>query len=203
MVKNSSVEKMMSVAVKAVAEMTSIVVAVLFALWADQWWEERKLTLEAQEMAVKIELELTENLARVKKSHQHHSNQIDLIKSKTSESSELTEDDYKNIHRALFSKGIFNPATIYFTNWEIAVEKGVIAKLPESQLQKYKSAYSRMTQYIDEWKSITDNQVLVALLAKTELERLQLTFGALTEVWWKEHNIIMQMEPKSEKRKAP
>ncbi|MDG1752105.1 MAG: hypothetical protein P8I03_10655 [Thalassotalea sp.] len=180
--------------IKVFSEVTSIVVAVLFALWANSWWAERERTIEVDILTKEIVSELQENLSRLVKSHEHHTAQLKLIIDFKNDHDALNEEAYKKLNQKLFSKGVYQPAEIFFTYWEILTDKGLISEISNTHLSAIKPAYKSIEHYQKNWESIANSQIMISLLTKSEQERLEITNQTIAQLWWSEKNAINQIK---------
>ncbi|WP_448567593.1 hypothetical protein [Thalassotalea ganghwensis] len=178
--------------VKISAEALSIVVAVLFALWANDWWAQRERTQQVEVLFSAVLTELEENKLSLENSYQHHTKQLDIIKQSTKSQEKLTEQNYKDIYQQLFKHGVFRPAQLYFTYWEIMRDKGLLAELSNQQLSKVKPAYYAMRLYQNTWQTISNNMLNVALL-DSEQKKIVMISNSLRELWWRENFAIQSI----------
>ena len=179
--------------IKVSAEALSIVVAVLFALWANDWWAQRERAQQVSVLFSAVMTELEENKQSLEKAHQHHTKQLEIIAQATKSQEPLTEQDYKSIYQKLFKRGIFRPAQLYFTYWEIMRDKGLLAELSNQQLSAIKPAYYAMALYQNTWQSISSSTSSVALLDSEE-KRIVMTNLSLGEIWWGEKFAVRSIE---------
>ena len=184
---------------KVLSEISSIVIAVLFALWANSWWAERQRNIEVGVLSEQIVIELQDNLDRLKKSHEHHTEQLKLIVNYKNEHGELSEDDYIFLNDQLFKRSIFQPAELFFTYWEILIDKGLISELSNSNLSSIKPAYKAMRRYNQDWESNSGSSILITLLANTPKANLEITNQSIAQLWWSEKNAIHHVEKSLDK----
>ena len=69
-----------------------------------------------------------------------------------------------------------------------------MSEISQKKLKVYKPAYKALKLYNEQWKTIGDSQILVALLAKKQQEKLEITMSMLSQFWWIEKLAINKLE---------
>ena len=176
------------------AEFASIVVAVLFALWANNWWAEKQREQEVKELMLVIKVELQENLNRLQKSHQHHTSQLTVVANKRAEKQTLDENDYLELNRSLFKKGIYQTAELYFTYWEILNDKNLLVDITNEELSALKPVYTSLKRYQLASQNITGNSINIELQANSEKVKVMVIERSIAQLWWLEKSSIKTLQ---------
>ncbi|WP_206485912.1 hypothetical protein [Thalassotalea sp. G2M2-11] len=180
--------------IKIFAEMISIVVAVLFALWANNWWAEVQRDQEVEVLTKAIIGELEEDLIKLEQAHLHHSSQLSVITQQRQLKTNFSEADYQSLNEQLYRKGVYQPADLDFTYWEILMDKGLIAELSNEQLRLIKPAYKVMKRYQTTWQTIAANAVNMPIFNASEQDKLETTDKSISQIWWAEKLAIKKIQ---------
>ena len=181
------------VAFEALREIAAVIVAILLALAINEWWEDHERNVRKAELTEKLYLELAENLGRLRTSHQHHTEQLDLIRARAFGQGELTREDFEEIYLALYRKGILKPALLTHTNWEIAKLTDLISYMEMEQLRTFTRLFALHEVHDRQLRQNADTQALSN--AENDPEQLvELSFQMLNEIWWAEKTLIEALE---------
>lgn len=194
--------KLRRMLIDASREIAAVIVAILLALGINEWWEDHEREGRKAELTEKLYLELGENLARLKASHQHHTDQLNLIRDEIYGKEGLTKADYEALHLALYRKGILKPALLTGTNWEIAKLTDLISYMEMEQLRTFTRVFAMHEVHDDQWQQNADAQVFANVEQDPE-KLVQLYFDILNETWWVEKGLLETLEAALEGRAVP
>lgn len=174
-------------------EVISIIAAILLALAINETWESHERNERKTELVGKIYLELEESLAQLQASHQHHQDHLNLIRSATQGDASLSSEEYLDIYRTMYRKGIMRPALLTDTNWEIAKFTDLISYMDMDKLQSFTKVYRIFEVYNEQWRQNADAQ-LVAGASDDPRQLVDTYYQILNETWWIERNLIEAIE---------
>lgn len=148
-----------------IIEALLIVFSVLLALAVNEWRAEKARAQEAQTALQAIHSELEANGEEFKEAYQHHSAKQDTLMyyRKQDETPPLQ----------LLSGGLFNPATINNTAWEMAKQSGIIDYFDYELVLDLSALYQRQAEYKDLGNAITQNFYVKVTMDKDIEEVLQ------------------------------
>ena len=124
---------------KAIFEAFFVVLAVVLALAANEWRQDRADRRQASAALGSIVEELRSNRAAVQDSLEYHSGRLDLIQRLESESRAPGIRD--------FPRGFINPARVFQTAWDAASETGALGHMDYSQVVELSRLYARQERY--------------------------------------------------------
>lgn len=184
---------LVAMAASATREIVAVIVAILLALAINEWWEDHERTVRKTELTEKLFIELGENLTRLQASHEHHTSQLQLIQDRAAERDDLTEADYMDIHRALYRKGVFKPALLTDTNWEIAKLTDLISYMEMEDLRAFTQIFALQRMHAEQWEQNSRAQVFAD--AQDDPKRLvEFYANTLNETWWAEKTLLDALE---------
>ncbi len=181
----------------AAREIVAVIVAILLALAINEWWEDHERTQRKEELTGKLYAELQENLSRLQESHAHHSSQLQLIQNSINDRPNLTTEDYDNVHRELYRRGVFKPALLTDTNWEIAKLTDLISYMDMEDLQAFTRIFALQQMHKDQWEQNSQAQVFADTLEDPR-KLVEFYANTLNETWWAEKTLLEAFEKLTE-----
>ncbi len=175
-------------------EMISIIVAVVLALGLDSWWSEIQTQRRADEILVLIEDELTTNLENLRDSLGHHESQLEFYFEYTNSHDVLTEEDYEVVSKYFFSQGVFRPALITQTGWDIAKYTGITGRLDIATLRTLNELYTKHELYKDNWKQGLTAHSLTSVFSDERGRQVIATTDAFNQTIWLERMLVTETE---------
>jgi len=175
--------------------MLSIVVAVLFALAVEAWWSDWQAQQKAEDVLLLIEKELQANLVMLEDSKTHHKSHLDFYKEYQEPEGGMTDADYQAIFLHIFRRGVFRPAQVTQTGWDIARYTDSISWLDFETLQHLNDVFTLQSGYKDYWSRGLLGFTLADVLNDSKEVKIRSTMGTLNQAWWLEislHNEITE-----------
>lgn len=189
--------KLWATVLSAAREIVAVIVAILLALAINEWWEDHERTQRKEELTDKLYAELQENLSRLRESHAHHSSQLQIIRDSVDGRPNLTAEDYVNVHRELYRRGVFKPALLTDTNWEIAKLTDLISYMDMEDLQAFTRIFALQQMHKDQWEQNSQAQVFADTLEDPR-KLVEFYANTLNETWWAEKTLLEALEKHTE-----
>lgn len=128
-------------------EVFSVVLAVLLALAANDWRDDRIQQAQTKEALHYIYTELQQNKLRVTKSLEHHESLYSELSGYLDSEAVISEEDAQKVNRSVYQKGLLRPAGLIDGAWETAKISGAVQGLDVETLVKISTAYSFHEHY--------------------------------------------------------
>lgn len=183
----------LEMAVSATREILAVIVAILLALAINEWWEDHERSVRKTELIEKLYSEIHENLVLLQDSHQHHTEQLQVIHDRIVEKQKPTEEDYIAVYRELYRKGIFKPALLTNTNWEIAKLTNLISYMDMEDLRSFTRVFALQDMHQSQWDQNAQAQIF-ADAQENPSKLIEFYFSALNETWWAEKQLLEALQ---------
>ncbi len=190
------------IAIKLLMESISIIMAVLLALAANQAYGAYKRHQLAVRTTNSIYDELAINLEKLRTSHRHHEAQLTEFQRVTSGKSDMSPDQVSLLEVKIYGEGIYRPALLTKTNWDIAKFINIAPAMAVGELQAFGAVFEIQDRYIDFSHNINETDAVTLLLKPDPLTEARLIASHLNRLWWFERRLIDAIESTLKSRKT-
>ncbi len=187
-------EKVIQLFKRGAIELISVFVAIMLALWVDDWHEEkqRKQKIELAMSAVAAELEV--NYQALKKAHDFQSESLKIIRDSAKEAGQLTNEQAAEIMTRMYSRSMFQPAQLLDTAWRVLVQSQLLHYMDHDTVLKYESHYRQLQDLRERQEVHMRSMNDYRIHADEDVKLLQLYYHTVNEMWWGEKNMLRSFE---------
>jgi len=143
---------------------------------------------------VLIEDELSRNLVNLLDSSVHHRAQLDYYTEYLENHSEMTEENYAEVFRHFYSKGVFRPAMITQTGWDIAKYTGITSKMDVKTLRTLNDMFTKHEMYQLLWSQGMTAHALAGVISGKKKTQVLATVDTINEALRRESLLVSATE---------
>jgi len=188
MTKNSLIYKITLV----ILEFFSIVLGVLLALAAKDWYTEKETKQLVENSLSTLYAEISDNREAVVVAHTAHAERLSMLLEALEAEDSMTEIDADRVFEEIDQQGILKPANLQNadTAWVTAKLSGVVQKFPYGHTLLFSRVYALQKNY-----QVRTEKAMASLPSTLDDEidpilRLKEIYENINDLWWIETNMI-------------
>ena len=179
---SSSLRNYQKTVIKAIGEVLLIIIGILGAFAIEDWQQNKKQQKLLKDTLNITMVELANNYCELVKGHKHQ-NRVRNILSEGLPKAE-TKDDQIKLYSAIYSIGIWQPATLMSTAWDTAIATGAIRNIPLKDATILAQFYHDAKRYNDKLDVVTNEMIKSDYTDMKLLQFLKGVAGSNDSLWW-------------------
>lgn len=173
-------------------EVGSIVLAVLLALFANDWREARSESRRVDRALVSLQQEVTRNLEDVQRAHAHHGAVRADIEAFAQAHPDPSPEALDSLLTALYERpgGTTATARVVGAAWRTAEATGTLGAMDHAYVFALSDVYEAQAAYLATTQAM-NSSILESLFQPVESEAFARgIYEVVNTLWWKEYHLI-------------
>jgi|GEM_PF-4424351 len=171
---------------KSFLELVSVFIAIMLALWVDEWHEEKQRKEKIELAMSSVETELQKNYRSLVVAHKHQTGSLELIHSFHKDNKSINEELAESLHRQLYKRSMFHPSQLLDTAWQVLIRSQLMNYMDHQTILLYSTHYNYQKELMESQKSHGQSMTLAAIQNDSYISLMKIYAESINNLWWRE-----------------